>query len=154
MLVVSDWKSVIRAGGKMRKASFLYLLMASVLATAPARAQSALEDQIEALREDVIVLQRKAYRDKEAGVSAGSAQDVIVRLGEMDENYQTHILEVDARARMELMKEYKSGDHVKWKPDDVIDDYYMLFPEAAQSEEEPVVNPSQDDNQTINEMRA
>ena len=75
-------------------------------------------------------------------------------MGEMDENYQTHILEVDARARMELMKEYKSGDHVKWKPDDVIDDYYMLFPEAAQYEEEPVVNPSQDDNQTINEMRA
>ena len=75
-------------------------------------------------------------------------------MGEMDENYQTHILEVDARARMELMKEYKSGDHVKWKPDDVIDDYYMLFPEAAQSEEEPVVNPSQDDNQTMNEMRA
>ena len=72
----------------------------------------------------------------------------------MDENYQTHILEVDARARMELMKEYKSGDHVKWKPDDVIEDYYMLFPEAAHSEEEPVVNPSQDDNQTINEMRA
>lgn len=95
MLVVSDWKSVIRAGGKMRKASFLYLLMASVLATAPARAQSALEDQIEALREDVIVLQRKAYRDKEAGVSAGSAQDVIVRLGEMDENLRQAVGKID-----------------------------------------------------------
>ena len=65
------------------------------------------------------------------------------------ENYETHILEVDARARMELMKEYKSGEHVNWKPDDVIDDYYQLFPE-----EESESNPSQEDNQTINEMRA
>ena len=30
-------------------------------------------------------------------------------MGQMAENYETHILEVDARARMELMKEYKSG---------------------------------------------
>ena len=67
----------------------------------------------------------------------------------MAENYETHILEVDARARMELMKEYKSGWHVNWKPDDVIDDYYDLFPE-----EESESNPSQEDNQTINEMRA
>ena len=65
------------------------------------------------------------------------------------ENYETHILEVDARARMELMKEYKGGWHVNWKPDDVIDDYYDLFPE-----EESESNPSQEDNQTINEMRA
>ena len=70
-------------------------------------------------------------------------------MGQMAENYETHILEVDARARMELMKEYKSGEHVKWKPDDVIDDYYQLFPE-----EESESNPSQEDNQTINEMRA
>ena len=66
----------------------------------------------------------------------------------MAENYETHILEVDARARMELMKEYKSGEHVNWKPDDVIDDYFQLFPE-----EESESNPSQEDNQTINEMR-
>ena len=70
-------------------------------------------------------------------------------MGQMSENYETHILEVDARARMELMKEYKSGEHVKWKPDDVIDDYYQLFPE-----DESESNPSQEDNQTINEMRA
>ena len=47
------------------------------------------------------------------------------------------------------MKEYKSGEHVNWKPDDVIDDYYQLFPE-----DEPDSNPSQEDDQTINEMRA
>ena len=70
-------------------------------------------------------------------------------MGQMAENYETHILEVDARARMELMKEYKSGEHVNWKHDDVIDDYFQLFPE-----EESESNPSQEDNQTINEMRA
>ena len=75
-------------------------------------------------------------------------------MGEMDENYQTHILEVDARARMELMKEYKNGDHLNWKPDDVIEEYYMLFPDATHPEKEPAVNLSTEDNQTINEMRA
>ena len=70
-------------------------------------------------------------------------------MSQMSENYETHILEVDARARMELMKEYKSGEHVNWKPDDVIDDYYQLFPE-----DEPDSNPSQEDNHTINELRA
>lgn len=79
----------------MRRTSFLYLLTASVLAAVPARAQSALEDQIEALREDVVVLQRQAYRDKEAGISAGSSQDVIVRLGEMDENLRQAVGKID-----------------------------------------------------------
>ena len=46
------------------------------------------------------------------------------------------------------MKEYKSVEHVKWKPDDVIDDYYQLFPEDVSES-----NPSQEDNQTIIEMR-
>ena len=41
-------------------------------------------------------------------------------MGEMEENYKTHIIEIDARARMELMKEYKNGDHLNWKPHDVI----------------------------------
>ena len=76
-------------------------------------------------------------------------RDLEKDMGQMSENYETHILEVDARARMELMKEYKSGEHVNWKPDDVIDDYFQLFPE-----EESESNPSQEDNQTINEMRA
>lgn len=79
----------------MKKISFLYLLLASGIAAVPAQAQNALEDQIEALREDIVVLQRQAYRDKEAGVSAGSAQDVIVRLGEMDENLRQAVGKID-----------------------------------------------------------
>ena len=72
-------------------------LMPSVMlfAAAPAGAQMALEDQIEALREDVVVLQRQAYRDKDAGISAGSSQEVIVRLGEMDENLRQSVGKID-----------------------------------------------------------
>lgn len=72
-------------------------LMPSVMlfAAAPAGAQMALEDQIEALREDVVVLQRQAYRDKDAGISAGSSQEVIVRLGEMDENLRQAVGKID-----------------------------------------------------------
>lgn len=72
-------------------------LMSSVMlfAAAPAGAQMALEDQIEALREDVVVLQRQAYRDKDAGISAGSSQEVIVRLGEMDENLRQAVGKID-----------------------------------------------------------
>lgn len=78
------------------KAFKIFLLsFVMIAAAAPARAQNALEDQIEALREDVLVLQRQAYRDKEAGVSAGSAQDVIVRLGEMDENLRQAVGKID-----------------------------------------------------------
>ena len=102
-----------------------------------ARAESSAKDkEIEALR---------SAKDKWEAAYRQQEQD----MRQMAENYETHILEVDARARMELMKEYKSGEHVNWKPDDVIDDYFQLFPE-----EESESNPSQEDNQTINEMRA
>ena len=102
-----------------------------------ARAESsAKDDEIKALQ---------SARDKWEAAYRQQEKD----MGQMAENYETHILEVDARARMELMKEYKSGEHVNWKPDDVIDDYFQLFPE-----EESESNPSQEDNQTINEMRA
>lgn len=82
---------------EVKMKTFKFLLMSSVLVVCAtsAQAQSALEDQIEALREDVVVLQRQAYRDKEAGISAGSSQDVIVRLGEMDENLRQAIGKID-----------------------------------------------------------
>ena len=102
-----------------------------------ARAESSAKD------EEIKALQ--SAKDKWEAAYRQQEQD----MRQMAENYETHILEVDARARMELMKEYKSGEHVNWKPDDVIDDYYQLFPE-----EESESNPSQEDNQTINEMRA
>ena len=70
----------------MKNAKMFLMSSVMLFAAAPAGAQMALEDQIEALREDVVVLQRQAYRDKDAGISAGSSQEVIVRLGEMDEN--------------------------------------------------------------------
>ena len=102
-----------------------------------ARAESSAKDEKIKTLQSALDTSKAAYRELEKD------------MGQMAENYETHILEVDARARMELMKEYKSGEHVNWKPDDVIDDYYQLFPE-----EESESNPSQEDNQTINEMRA
>lgn len=55
-------------------------------------------------------------------------------MADMEENYKTHLMEIDARTRMELMKEYKIGEHLNWKPDEVIDDYYLLFPESISPE--------------------
>ena len=102
-----------------------------------ARAESSAKDEKMKALQSALEESEAAYRQLEKD------------MGQMAENYETHILEVDARARMELMKEYKSGEHVNWKPDDVIDDYFQLFPE-----EESESNPSQEDSQTINEMRA
>ena len=103
------------------------------------------ESRAESSAKDEEIKALQSARDKWEAAYRQQEQD----MRQMTENYETHILEVDARARMELMKEYKSGEHVNWKPDDVIDDYFQLFPE-----EESESNPSQEDNQTINEMRA
>ncbi len=79
----------------MKNAKMFLMSSVMLFAAAPAGAQMALEDQIEALREDVVVLQRQAYRDKDAGISAGSSQEVIVRLGEMDENLRQAVGKID-----------------------------------------------------------
>ncbi len=79
----------------MKNAKMFLMPSVMLFAAAPAGAQMALEDQIEALREDVVVLQRQAYRDKDAGISAGSSQEVIVRLGEMDENLRQAVGKID-----------------------------------------------------------
>ena len=84
-------------------------------------------------------------------------------MGDMEENYKIHLIEIDARARMELMKEFKKGDHLNWKPDEVIEEYYLLFPDSTANEEGvhdevrdevPQGRPDQEDNSTINELRA
>ena len=103
------------------------------------------ESRAESSAKDEEIKTLQSARDKWEAAYRQQEQD----MKQMAENYETHILEVDARAQMELMKEYKSGWHVNWKPDDVIDDYYDLFPE-----EETDSNPSQEDNLTVNEMRA
>ena len=60
-----------------------------------AQAQSALQMEIDALREDIQVLQRQAYRDKENGIVPASAQDVAVKMGQFDEDLRKAVGKID-----------------------------------------------------------
>lgn len=92
-----------------------YLIAAAVVLMAvntPAQAQTAaLEREVAALREDVQVLQRQAYRDKENGITPASAQDVAVKMGQFDETLRQLVGHVDEleyklkqlQEKMELM---------------------------------------------------
>lgn len=74
------------------------LLMAAVcsLASTSVRAQApSLARQVEQLREDILVLQRQAYRDKENGIAPASAQDVAVRMGQFDETLRQAVGHMD-----------------------------------------------------------
>lgn len=47
------------------------------------------------------------------------------------------IAEVEMRAQMELMMEYKAGKHVDWDPDAVIKEYHTTFPSTPALEDAP-----------------
>lgn len=72
-------------------------LLASVmlLPVANVRAQTALQAEIDQLREDVQVLQRQAYREKQDGIAPASAQDVAVRMGQFDETLRQTVGKID-----------------------------------------------------------
>ena len=73
------------------------LLMSSVLFlnAVPVRAQNALQAEIDQLREDVQVLQRQAYREKQDGINPASAQSVAVQMGQFDENLRKTVGKID-----------------------------------------------------------
>lgn len=73
------------------------LLMSSVLFlnAVPVRAQNALQAEIDQLREDVQVLQRQAYREKQDGINPASAQSVAVQIGQFDENLRKAVGKID-----------------------------------------------------------
>ena len=72
---------------KISKIFFLSFSVALLCSTAQAQQFGALEADIEALKEDVRVLQRNAYRaQNDDGFSPVSSSDMAVRVGEMDEN--------------------------------------------------------------------
>lgn len=64
------------------------------LGEAKAVSDNALQRQIDNLREDLQVMQREAYRSK-GDMAGGSAQDVMVKLGEMDENLRDMVGRLD-----------------------------------------------------------
>lgn len=78
-----NWAKVVLSAG-----------MISLLAS-PVAAQSALQAEIDALREDVMVIQRQLYRNKDTGLAPSSAQDVAVRMGEFDETLRQAVGKMD-----------------------------------------------------------
>lgn len=64
------------------------------LGEAKAVSDNALQRQIDNLREDLQVMQREMYRSK-GDAATGSAQDVVVKLGEMDENLRDMVGKID-----------------------------------------------------------
>ncbi len=64
------------------------------LGEAKAVSDNALQRQIDNLREDLQIMQREAYRNK-GDMAGSSAQDVMVKLGEMDENLRDMVGRLD-----------------------------------------------------------
>lgn len=79
----------------MKTAKFGLMTMAVVLCASQAYAQSALQTEIDQLREDVQILQRQAYRNKQDELNPASAQSVAVQIGQFDENLRQAIGKID-----------------------------------------------------------
>ena len=79
----------------MKKISLLMSgLLLLPLGEAKAVSDNALQRQIDNLREDLQIMQREAYRNK-GDMAGSSAQDVMVKLGEMDENLRDMVGRLD-----------------------------------------------------------
>ena len=76
---------------------FKIALLAStlLLPAFSAEAQNALQAEIDQLREEVQILQRQAYREKQDGIAPASAQSVAVRMGEFDETLRQAVGKID-----------------------------------------------------------
>lgn len=79
----------------MKISKILLLSLSTVMIASPVWAQSALEAQVESLREDLQVIQRQMYRDNSAGIKPASAAEVAVKMGEFDENLRTAVGKID-----------------------------------------------------------
>ena len=81
---------------KMKFTNFLLVSTSAVLLTFDAMAQSAsMRQELDALKEDVLVLQRQAYREKESAINPASAQSISIRMGEFDETVRQLVGKVD-----------------------------------------------------------
>ena len=72
--------------------TFAAVLMTATSANAQFGKSSSLADQVTQLREDVLVLQRESYRDKN---SATGNTNFAVQVGEFDENLRQAIGKID-----------------------------------------------------------
>ena len=73
----------------------IVLLASSVMLSGVANAQLPLQVEVDQLREDVQVLQRKLYREQQDGIAPASAQDVAVKMGQFDQDLRTAVGKID-----------------------------------------------------------
>lgn len=73
----------------------IVLLASSVMLSGVANAQLPLQVEVDQLREDVQVLQRKLYREQQDGLAPASAQEVAVKMGQFDQDLRTAVGKVD-----------------------------------------------------------
>lgn len=80
----------------MKFAKVLLLSAGLMFIGTQAQAQNAsLKQEIEALREDILILQRQAYREKGTSLNPTSAQDMAIRMGEFDETLRQAVGKMD-----------------------------------------------------------
>lgn len=73
----------------------IVLLALCVMLSDVAKAQLPLQVEVDQLREDVQVLQRKLYREQQDGIAPASAQDVAVKMGQFDQDLRTAVGKID-----------------------------------------------------------
>lgn len=73
----------------------IVLLALCVMLSDVAKAQLPLQVEVDQLREDVQVLQRKLYREQQDGITPASAQDVAVKMGQFDQDLRTAVGKID-----------------------------------------------------------
>ncbi|MBE6448181.1 MAG: tol-pal system protein YbgF [Alphaproteobacteria bacterium] len=73
----------------------IVLLSSVLMFPFSASANNAMQMEIDQLREELQVLQRKSYRDQQDGIVPASAQDVAVKLGQFDEDLRKAIGKID-----------------------------------------------------------
>ena len=67
----------------------------SVFASQAYAQNASLRQEIEALKEDVMILQRQSYREKGKSLNPASAQDMAIRMGEFDETLRQAVGKMD-----------------------------------------------------------
>lgn len=79
----------------MKTARLFWVSSVLMMTAAPVQAQNALQAEIDQLREEVQVLQRRAYRENQDGIAPASAQDVAVKMGQFDETLRQAVGKID-----------------------------------------------------------
>ncbi len=80
---------------RFSKGLLFVMVLSFIGQNAKAQSVASLAQEVAALREDIQVLQRQSYRDKDNGITPASAQDVAVKMGEFDQTLRAAVGHVD-----------------------------------------------------------